>query len=140
MAKIPDSAEKPVTQQHLDSPVPDSKSAARVSSSGVTLVPRPSDDPKDPLVCPTHNLSRSSSERDTRIGQFPRNPLPRLFGVLVHSSVPLRAWVTLWGILCKPKCTARMIRSHSHTRSVTPLLEALSKCCSTIPTINADAP
>ena len=52
MAKIPDSAEKPVTQQHLDSPVPDSKSAARVSSSGVTLVPRPSDDPKDPLVCP----------------------------------------------------------------------------------------
>ena len=50
MAENLDSAEKPVIQQHVHGTDPDSKSAARVSSSGITLVPRPSDDPKDPLV------------------------------------------------------------------------------------------
>lgn len=44
-------SEKPVFQQRLDDTHPDSNLAAKVSSSGVTLIPRPSDDPKDPLVC-----------------------------------------------------------------------------------------
>ena len=54
MAKNLDSQEKPVIQQHLDGIDPDSEAAARSSSSGTLvprLVPRPSDDPNDPLAC-----------------------------------------------------------------------------------------
>lgn len=45
------SLEKPVSQHRLDDTHPDSNPAAKIAPSGVTLIPRPSDDPKDPLVC-----------------------------------------------------------------------------------------
>ena len=51
MADNPDSLEELLVQEHLDGTDPDSKSAARFSSSETALVPRPSDDPREPLVC-----------------------------------------------------------------------------------------
>lgn len=91
------------------------------SSTGFTLIPQPSDDVKDPLVCPKifqSNLiyhARLISTHTSRIGLYQRSSISYSSGVSDPSSLQLPALGMLLATSSKPKSTTSQTQSLYHT-------------------------
>ena len=91
------------------------------SSSGFTLIPQPSDDVKDPLVC--HKIFQANliyhatliSTHNSRIGLYQRSSIPYSSGVSDPSSLRLPALGMLLATSSKPKSTTSQTQSLYHT-------------------------